>query len=251
MSHQVTFIDGDGIGPEIAAITRKCVDATGVQIDWDVQQAGTDVYKQEGTPLPDRVIEDIINRKKRRGIEVENPSCAAWGFPEALCGWQWTIVNDIEGRCINIIRTLRKNGHTEGAVRVIPSVPGGFDSDGIFFEADCVRFIEDLGWVVVYRGVRWEEDQYGKATFVGYGVLVLDRENPERILYRSTEPIDAHVTRQEGWTDGHDKGQAWVFLEHAEGAVPEKVKLEIARIYDIAPMPSDLTKWLKHKSGRL
>jgi len=201
--------------------------------------------------LPDRVIEDIINRKKRRGIEIANPPAAAWSFPEALCGWQWTIVNDIEGRCINIIRTLRKNGHTEAAIRVIPSVPGNFDSDGIFFEEDCVRFIDNLGWVVVYRGVRWEEDQYGKRTFVGYGVLVLDRENPERILYRSTEPIDARVTGRDGWTGGRDNGQGWVFLEKAEDFIPEKVKFEIGRIYDIAPMPSDLTKWLKHKSGML
>jgi hypothetical protein len=201
--------------------------------------------------LPDRVIEDIIARKKRREIRIDNPSTAAWGFPEALCGWQWTIVNDIQGRCINIIRTLRKNGHTEGAVRVIPSVPGNFDADGIFFEEDCVRFVENLGWVVAYRGVRWEEDQYGKRTFVGHGLLVLDRENPERILYRSTEPIGGKVAKQEGWTGGRHNGEAWMFLEHAEDAIPEKVKFEIARIYEIAPMPSDLTKWLKHKSGTL
>ncbi|MBT3201594.1 MAG: hypothetical protein HN350_16955 [Phycisphaerales bacterium] len=201
--------------------------------------------------LPDRVVEDIINRKARRDVVIDNPSCAAWGFPEALCGWQWTIVNDIEGHCINIIRTLRKDGHTEGAVRVIPPAPGTFDADGLFFEEDCVRFVENLGWVVVYRGVHWEEDQYGKRTFVGYGVLVLDSENPERVLYRSTEPINDKVTRETGWTGGHDNGQAWVFLEHAEAAIPDKVKFEIARIYDIKPMPSDLTKWLKHKSGRL
>ena len=71
--HQVTFIDGDGIGPEIAAITRKCVDATGVNIEWDIQQAGTDVYEQEGTPLPDRVIESIKTTKTAIKAPVTTP----------------------------------------------------------------------------------------------------------------------------------------------------------------------------------
>lgn len=34
--HKVTLLPGDGVGPEIAEATRKCVEATGVKIDWDV-----------------------------------------------------------------------------------------------------------------------------------------------------------------------------------------------------------------------
>ena len=71
--HHVTFIDGDGIGPEIAAITRKCVDATGVDIAWDIQQAGTDVYEAEGTPLPDRVLESIQRTKTAIKAPVTTP----------------------------------------------------------------------------------------------------------------------------------------------------------------------------------
>ena len=99
--------------------------------------------------------------------------------------------------------------------------------------------------------MRWETGPDGPETKIGYGILVLDRENPERILYRSSEPIEGKIKTQSGWTGGRDNGQAWVFLERAEEAVPEKVKFEIGRIYEIAPMPSDMTKWLKHKSGRL
>ena len=43
MAHEVTLITGDGTGPELAAAARNCVDATGVAINWDVQQAGIDV----------------------------------------------------------------------------------------------------------------------------------------------------------------------------------------------------------------
>ena len=69
MTYQVTFIDGDGIGPEIAAITRQCIDATGVDIEWDIQQAGSEVYESEGTPLPDRTLDSI----RRTGTAIKAP----------------------------------------------------------------------------------------------------------------------------------------------------------------------------------
>ncbi|HUT11039.1 MAG TPA: isocitrate/isopropylmalate family dehydrogenase [Thermoguttaceae bacterium] len=59
MAHEVTLITGDGVGPELAAAARRCVDATGVEIDWDVQEAGVDVMERCGTPLPDAVMESI------------------------------------------------------------------------------------------------------------------------------------------------------------------------------------------------
>jgi len=67
--YRVTLIDGDGVGPEIAEATRKCIDATGVQIEWDVQHAGVDVAEQVGTPMPDEVIESI----RRNGVALKAP----------------------------------------------------------------------------------------------------------------------------------------------------------------------------------
>jgi isocitrate dehydrogenase (NAD+) len=57
--HRVTFIPGDGTGPEIAEATRRVLEATGVKFDWDVQHAGTDVMEEYGTPLPEKVLESI------------------------------------------------------------------------------------------------------------------------------------------------------------------------------------------------
>ena len=48
----VTLITGDGIGPEIAEATRRCIDATGAKINWHLAQAGTDIMKTAGTPIP-------------------------------------------------------------------------------------------------------------------------------------------------------------------------------------------------------
>lgn len=68
MPHRVTLIPGDGIGPEIAEVTRRVIEATGVPIDWDVQTAGLEVMDKEGTPLPERVLDSI--RKSEAAIKA-------------------------------------------------------------------------------------------------------------------------------------------------------------------------------------
>ena len=63
MTHKITMIPGDGIGPEISAAMRTVVDATGVDIEWDIQMAGADVMDEFGTPLPEPVLESIRTNK--------------------------------------------------------------------------------------------------------------------------------------------------------------------------------------------
>ena len=69
MTYRITLIPGDGTGPEIAEATRRVLEATGVPIEWEVQDAGTDVMEREGTPLPDRVIESV----RRNKIAIKGP----------------------------------------------------------------------------------------------------------------------------------------------------------------------------------
>ena len=78
MSYDVTLIPGDGVGPEIAEATRKVLDASGVQFNWDVQEAGTEVFEAEGTPLPDRVLESI--RKNKTAIKGPVTTPVGTGF---------------------------------------------------------------------------------------------------------------------------------------------------------------------------
>src|SRR6266498_3625596 len=63
MSFRVTFIPGDGVGPELSEATRRVLEATGVEFDWDVQEAGADVMDKYGTPLPEHVLESIRQNK--------------------------------------------------------------------------------------------------------------------------------------------------------------------------------------------
>ena len=70
MAHRVTLIPGDGTGPELAEATRRVLDATGVEFDWDVQQAGADVMDEHGgNPLPDHVLESI----RENGVALKGP----------------------------------------------------------------------------------------------------------------------------------------------------------------------------------
>jgi isocitrate dehydrogenase (NAD+) len=63
MAHRVTFIPGDGVGPELSEATRRVLEATGVKFDWELQEAGADVMDRFGTPLPDHVLESIKTNK--------------------------------------------------------------------------------------------------------------------------------------------------------------------------------------------
>jgi isocitrate dehydrogenase (NAD+) len=70
LTHRVTFIPGDGTGPELAEATRRVLEATGVEFEWDFQDAGVDVYEEEGSPLPDRTLESI----RERGLAIKGPT---------------------------------------------------------------------------------------------------------------------------------------------------------------------------------
>ncbi|HCG98732.1 MAG TPA: isocitrate dehydrogenase, partial [Actinobacteria bacterium] len=69
MAYTITMIPGDGIGPEISEAMRRVVDSTGVQIDWEIQEAGADVMDKYGTPLPDQVIESV----QRNKVAIKGP----------------------------------------------------------------------------------------------------------------------------------------------------------------------------------
>ena len=69
MPHLVTLVPGDGIGPEVSEATRRVLDATGVGIEWVVEQAGSAVLEREGTTLPDRVLEQI----RRSRVALKGP----------------------------------------------------------------------------------------------------------------------------------------------------------------------------------
>jgi len=71
--HNITLINGDGIGPEISQSVMKIFEAAGLEINWDIQTAGQDVIETEGTPLPDRVLDSIKKNKIALKAPVTTP----------------------------------------------------------------------------------------------------------------------------------------------------------------------------------
>jgi len=63
MKHKVTFILGDGIGPEVSKATQRALEATEVQFQWDIATIGGQAQNMFGTPFPESALESIRRNK--------------------------------------------------------------------------------------------------------------------------------------------------------------------------------------------
>jgi isocitrate dehydrogenase (NAD+) len=75
--HRVTLIPGDGIGPEVVQSARDIVTAAGANVAWDTVSAGMQTGKEQGTPLPQSVIDSI----KRNKLALKGPTQTPFGDP--------------------------------------------------------------------------------------------------------------------------------------------------------------------------
>ncbi len=73
MRHKVTLIPGEGVGPEVAAATRRVIDAAGVQIDWEELEARTDSATEAGQ----RVNQAAIDSVRRNHVALKGPTGTA------------------------------------------------------------------------------------------------------------------------------------------------------------------------------
>jgi len=68
-AHRVTLIPGDGTGPEIVDATRRAIEATGAEIEWDVQNIGISVIDRYGTPFPEPALASV----RRNRVALKGP----------------------------------------------------------------------------------------------------------------------------------------------------------------------------------
>jgi isocitrate dehydrogenase (NAD+) len=129
--HEVTLVPGDGVGPEICEATVRVLEATGVEFDWDVQQAGENVMAEYGTPLPEHVLDSI--RRTRVALKGPITTPVGTGF-----------------RSVNV--ALRQELELYACVRPVKAYPG----------ARNLR--DDLNFVIVrensediYAGIEFEK----------------------------------------------------------------------------------------------
>ena len=103
MSHRITLLPGDGIGPEITAAVVRIIEAAGVRIEWESHLAGTEALARFGDPLPENVLQSI----RSNGIALKGPITTP-------VGTGFTSVN---------VR-LRKTLDLYANLRPVKSVPG-------------------------------------------------------------------------------------------------------------------------------
>jgi isocitrate dehydrogenase (NAD+) len=103
VSHQVTLIPGDGIGPEVSSAARRAVDATGVGIDWEVVALNEEVIRKAGVSLPQDVLDSL--ERTRVGLKGPVTTPIGGGFPS-----------------VNV--ALRKRLDLYANVRPVRSLPG-------------------------------------------------------------------------------------------------------------------------------
>lgn len=133
MSHPVTLIRGDGTGPELAAVTKQVLDATGVKFDWVEVDAGVDIMQAKGTPLPDDVLASI--RRTKTCIKAPITTPVGTGF-----------------RSVNV--ALRKEFDLYACVRPCKSYPGVRSR---YENIDLVIFRENTE--DLYAGIEFKEGE--------------------------------------------------------------------------------------------
>jgi len=110
MRHKVTLIPGEGIGPEVAAATRKVIDATGAQIEWEEIEARAGADAQKGQLLNTAVIESV--RRNRVALKGPMATAIAGGAPS---------VNVALRKTLDLYANLRP-------VKNLPGVKSHFDN---------------------------------------------------------------------------------------------------------------------------
>ena len=69
MTHTITLIPGDGIGPEVTEAVLRILKASGVAIDWEPQLAGVEAFERTGQALP----VDLVDSVRRNKVALKGP----------------------------------------------------------------------------------------------------------------------------------------------------------------------------------
>jgi len=103
IKHKVTLIPGEGIGPEVAAATRRVLEATGVQIDWEEIAGRSDSSADQGKSVNKAAVESV----RRNRVALKGPMATA-----------------IAGGAPSVNVALRKTLDLYANLRPVKNVPG-------------------------------------------------------------------------------------------------------------------------------
>ncbi|HJS27572.1 MAG TPA: isocitrate/isopropylmalate family dehydrogenase, partial [Actinomycetota bacterium] len=183
-THHVTLIPGDGVGPELIDTARITLEATAVDLRWDVQTAGLAALETDGDPLPERVIASI----RERGVALKGPL----GTPPG-------------SRSVNV--SLRLALGLFAAVRPCRSYPGARSA----YEGVDVVVVRELT-EGSYTGIEFEQGVPTTAELIAF----IERSTGRRIREDSGLSI-------KGISEGASERVARFAFEYAEAGGRRKV----------------------------
>jgi isocitrate dehydrogenase (NAD+) len=140
--HTVTLIPGDGIGPELTTAMTRVVEATGVDIEWEIAEAGSDQIDKYGTPLPESTLDSIRTNK----VAIKGP-----------------ITTPVGGGFRSVNVAIRKALDLYACLRPAFSIPG---SGARYDDIDIVivrENTEDL-----YAGIEFEQGSQDAADLIKF-----------------------------------------------------------------------------------
>ncbi len=165
-SYTITLIPGDGIGPEVTAATVRVLEATGVPIHWEVQEAGAVAMEKYGTPLPEQVLESV----RKNGVALKGPITTP-------VGRGFKSVNVQLRRALDLYANVRP-------AQSLPGIPTPFK------DVDLIIFRENTEGL--YLGIEWYDEKNG----VAEAVSRITRLGSERIARFCFEYARSHGRRK-------------------------------------------------------
>ena len=132
MAGKITLMPGDGIGPEVTLAAKRCIEATGVKIEWEEMLAGEEAQNKFGELLPKATLDSI--RKNKVALKGPITTPIGSGF-----------------RSVNV--ALRHALDLYACVRPAKSYPG---TKSIYKDIDLVVIRENSE--DLYAGIEFEKD---------------------------------------------------------------------------------------------
>ncbi|MDP9298541.1 MAG: isocitrate/isopropylmalate family dehydrogenase [Actinomycetota bacterium] len=181
MSHRVTLIPGDGIGPEVALAARRAIGATGVDIAWEVRELGQAALAREGTSLPPATLEAI----RETGVALKGPVATPVGAGVRS-------INVELRQALDLYACIRP-------CRLYPGIPSAYERvdlvvvrentegmyTGIEFEQGAAATKELIAFIQERAGRSIREDS-------GISIKTISERGSERIVRRAFAYAKAH-----------------------------------------------------------
>ena len=154
MKYKVTLIPGDGIGPEVTEAARRCVDALGLDIEWEIKKAGEPALKEKGELLP----QDTLDSIRKNKVALKGPIITP-------VGGGFRSINVALRQTLDLFACLRPAKSFEG----IPQAKEGVDIvvireniedlyAGIEFNKDDEKTYELIEWIEKIKGKKIRKD---------------------------------------------------------------------------------------------